>query len=195
MPVDFGPGLPCHAAVTTIAISVLRVSITTGMAAAILITSAVAGLLMWRFSRPEALSLVASHAGNTGEAAPPIPLWLIRLTWFTAIFVWLALLVLAVTAPDFSWDGNMYHIPTIGFWASRGYVHWVEGFSQALPYINGYPKGAELIGFVLARCFGTSCLVYIGNLTMLPLGVLGIICLSGLLGIQDTWPCLQAAGV
>lgn len=97
--------------------------------------------------------------------------------------VFLLLGILAVESPDFSWDGNAYHIPTISFWASKGYIHWIDqSFERSL--MNGYPKGAEAIAYGAAMSFGNDFLNTL-NLWFLPIGVLGIISLCISLGISS----------
>ncbi len=95
--------------------------------------------------------------------------------WAFLIFVLAVYFLLWIAAyhmPDLSWDGNAYHIPTIAFWDQVGRVHWVN-----TPYlesiINGYPKGAELVTYILVKAFNNN-LINTGNLVFLPLGVLGI---------------------
>jgi hypothetical protein len=84
----------------------------------------------------------------------------------------------AFVSPDFSWDGNLYHLPTIQFWAQEGKVHWVDSRFQFSEPANGYPKGAELVAFVLARGLGDGRWANALNLAFLPLAVLGIASLA-----------------
>ena len=76
-----------------------------------------------------------------------------------------------------SCDGNTYHIPGIHLWALKGNVCWVDPNFQQAKYMNGYPKGVELVAFVLVRAMGTH-VVTMANLVFLPLGVLGVACLA-----------------
>lgn len=103
-----------------------------------------------------------------------------------------AVALYALTAwqqPDLSHDGNVYHIPTIHFWAQRGYVHWItfdydvgNWKSFVNGSFNGYPKAAELLGFVLFRALDRGDVVNTVNLCFLPAGVIGIALLARLLG-------------
>lgn len=89
----------------------------------------------------------------------------------------------AYVKPDLSPDGNVYHIPTIHLWAQKGYVHWIKpdysSWSNTIEsFMNGYPKGVELISYVLVTATGASGLVNSCNLVYLLLAVLGIIYLA-----------------
>ncbi len=106
--------------------------------------------------------------------------------------VFLLLGFLAVESPDFSWDGNAYHIPTISFWASKGNIHWIDQpFEGHL--MNGYPKGAETITYGVAMSLGNDFLNTL-NLWFLPIGVLGITCICISLGIRSL-PAAVCAGL
>lgn len=104
-----------------------------------------------------------------------------------AVFVlsWVAVLC----KPDFSWDGNTYHVPTIHFWARLGYIDWIAFDYDPGPQwgwwvdwcFNTYPKGAETISFVLVQAFGTR-FAHANNLVFLPLGVAGISVAASSLG-------------
>ncbi|MDD8014250.1 MAG: hypothetical protein PHX45_01045 [Acidobacteriota bacterium] len=97
-----------------------------------------------------------------------------------AAAVYLVLWAAAAVMPDVSWDGNAYHIPSLSMWDARGYVHWIDtGYLE--PIINGYPKGAELTAYIIVKAFGNS-LINAVNLVFLPVGALGVACLSFLLG-------------
>lgn len=95
---------------------------------------------------------------------------------FTYIFLWVA----ATFMPDLSYDGNAYHIPAISMWDARGYISWANtSYLEGL--INGYPKGAELVSYVLVKAFSTSIINTV-NLMFLPIGILGIAYLTNSLG-------------
>jgi hypothetical protein len=105
------------------------------------------------------------------------------------VLLWLA----AHVQPDLSWDGNAYHLPTISMWVLRGRVHWIaDAFNWPGPQMNGFPKAAEVVGFVLARAGGSKW-VNAFNLTFLPLGALGISLLSRLLGASRRLAALAGA--
>lgn len=96
--------------------------------------------------------------------------------------IYVLLWFLATVSPDLSWDGNAYHIPPISMWASQGHVYWVDThYLESI--INGYPKGAEVIAYILALTFGNAALNTV-NLLFIPLGILGIASLSCSLGTQ-----------
>ncbi len=94
----------------------------------------------------------------------------------TYLILWAA----ATVSPDLSFDGNAYHIPAISMWDMRGYIFWVNT-NYLEPLINGYPKGVELIAYILVKAFSNSIINAV-NLVFLPLGVLGIAFLARSLG-------------
>lgn len=95
-------------------------------------------------------------------------------------FIFILLWILAIKTPDFSFDGNMYHIPKISMWDIKGYIHWVETkYLDTL--INGYPGGAETATYVLVKAFDNS-MINVGNLLFIPLGMIGITALARSLG-------------
>jgi hypothetical protein len=146
------------------------------VALAILGASLGIGYLEWLRMRPRKPALPTLPAGGAeGE-------WPGGLILVLPILCLAALWGLACMVPDLSWDGRAYHIPTMHFWALRGRVSWIEAYFPATPHMNGYPKGAELVGFVLVRAFGDSRLANTVNLLFLPLGVLGIGLLARALG-------------
>lgn len=98
------------------------------------------------------------------------------------IFFYLFLWIVAIISPDLSWDGNAYHIPPISMWTQQGYISWIDT-SYLEQIINGYPKGAELIGFLIVKVFGNSVLNGL-NLVFLPLGIIGMACISYTLGAK-----------
>jgi|GEM_PF-639885 len=135
------------------------------------------------------------------SAPPPssrltVPVWLVA---GLALAAYALLWIPAWHRPDFSWDGMTYHLPTIHFWAQKGYVHWIPtppGAGELWQLhtdglLNGYPKTGELVGFVLARLTDGK-LVTGANLVFLPLGVLGIHALARELGASRA-PAILAA--
>lgn len=91
----------------------------------------------------------------------------------------------AYIKPDLSFDGNTYHLPPISLWSKTGYIYWITDDLPSVEYMNGYPKGAELMGFVLTKAFNSSDLVNTFNLVFLPLGVLGIACIAKLMDVSS----------
>jgi hypothetical protein len=160
--------------VITIGLSLLHIGITSWVARAILGLAMATGMLFFFIFGRREKSLPAVEFG--------------RKTWmliagflgFVAL-IYLILWLAAYVMPDLSWDGNAYHIPTIALWNAKGYVNWVS-----TPYlegiINGYPKGMELVSFVIVKAISNS-IINASNLIFLPLGILGIATLASLLGV------------
>ncbi|MCL4553037.1 MAG: hypothetical protein M1305_05735 [Candidatus Marsarchaeota archaeon] len=106
------------------------------------------------------------------------------------VIAFAVLFVAAYVMPDLSGDSNTYHIPSIAMWESQGYVHWVE--TSYLPeLINGYPKGAELVSYILVKAFANNQLINVVNLVFLPLGIFGIVYIASALGASP-WIALFA---
>jgi hypothetical protein len=97
-----------------------------------------------------------------------------------AALSYLLLWFLAIISPDLSYDGNAYHIPTLAMWDAKGYITWIHT-TYLEPYLNGYPKGAELVSYIFVKAFGNTVINTI-NLVFLPLGALGIASLASMLG-------------
>ncbi|HOT37850.1 MAG TPA: phospholipid carrier-dependent glycosyltransferase, partial [Candidatus Latescibacteria bacterium] len=98
---------------------------------------------------------------------------------------WVFLVVIAVRLPDFTCDGNFYHIPAIQAYVNAGKVHWIAGLPANLDgYMNGYPKGAEVLSFYIVTLLQSDSSVNLANVLFLPMGVLGIATVCGLLGID-----------
>jgi len=108
--------------------------------------------------------------------------WQVPFLGFLGIagLVYLLLWAAAYIMPDLSWDGNAYHIPAISMWDASGYIHWINTSYEA-SIINGYPKGAELVSYILVKSFGNSVINAV-NLVFLPIGILGIAYLARSLG-------------
>lgn len=139
-------------------------------------------------------ALTLSHAtksnGAHSQNDAPRADWLLLFPVLAAVAYGI-LLVRASTLPDYSWDGNTYHIPPINYWARAGYVHWVPVTPVQSELMNGYPKGAELLTWVLATLLRTPRFVSLANFCFLPLGVAGIACLCERLGTSRrvAWAC------
>ncbi len=104
----------------------------------------------------------------------------------TYILLWAA----AYIMPDLSYDGNAYHIPSISMWDPRGYISWVNT-NYLEPLINGYPKGAELVAYILVKAFNNNIINSV-NLIFLPLGIFGIAYIANSLGVGKLhYPCVQ----
>jgi hypothetical protein len=164
--------------VLPLALSAAHITIGQPVALAILILAALTGYAVWHWW-PVQLS------GGTGVIPITRPSRLLTATIASAALTYLLLWVFAYFQRDLSWDGNLYHIPTLQFWAQRGYVHWIDQPSAALQWMNGYPKAVELSAFILVRATGSSHLLTCGNLLFLPLAVLALACMARALGASS----------
>lgn len=135
-----------------------------------------------------------AHTAPRNPVLPPqrgaAPAWLLCFPALAA-GAYVILLVRASTLPDYSWDGNTYHIPPMNYWARAGYIHWVNATPLQSELMNGYPKGAELLTWVFATLFRAPRFVSLANFCFLPLGIAGIAQLCGLLGASQrtAWAC------
>jgi hypothetical protein len=100
----------------------------------------------------------------------------------SASVVFLFLLGIAFAKDDLSWDGNVYHLPTIGLWIQKGFIYWIDKPFHSVELMNGYPKGAELFVYLLCMATKSSNLANALNLFFLPLGVFGIALLGQTIG-------------
>lgn len=166
--------------------SLLALPLTSLLAWGILALAAAGALAFWR------RTLSHSRAISPAEDALPRARRFLWIAWVLGCVLFLVVLAaLAWVTPDFSWDGNAYHIPTLALWEGRGYVHWIQAdYLKALT--NGYPKAAEVVAYVLVKALGDGPLNAI-NLLFLPLGILGIATLARSLGVSP-W-LARAAGL
>lgn len=168
-------------AALTIGVSLVQVSITCLVAIAIILGALViAGIYRHSLSFGELRRGVEKSDNRFREYI----IWGILLF---AVCFFLLLLLTAYALPDTGFDGLWYHNPTIHFWALKGYVHWID--CEILPWkilindrFNGWPKGVELLGFVMTRAIGVPRLLNALNLPLLAMGAYSIICLSRLFG-------------
>ncbi len=171
--------LLCSIQVLSIGVSLLEVRISRGLAIAILLASFLAATVVWRACMPTSLM---------ENLAPERWTWGTKLTTAVTVFAVLVYLVLwfaAYVSPDRSWDGNTYHLPSIHFWARRGYIHWIDPRFPFSNHLNGFPKGLETLSYLVVTALGDSQWVNAVNLVVLPLGVLGIACLARSLGTSS----------
>lgn len=165
------------AAFLTIAFSLTLLPLTILIAWCIIGVSSGAGFLYYRWIRPPA-GLRSSAGLTSGER------WLIG----AGLFFYLLLWILAYILPDSENDGLWYHNPTLHFWALKGRIHWItvdyEPFwNDLIDYSwNGYMKGVEAIGFLFLRAVPVSRFLNGINLTIIPLGCLGLAALVRFLG-------------
>lgn len=164
----------------TVLTGITHVVMTRALAWMVIAGAVTAGVAVWRPLAP-----------GVAWASRPWTSW----RWIGAFLLVLTLLEASLVVsgwakPDLSFDGCTYHVPTIHFWSERGYVCWIEpaasaGAAWRAPVdalLNAFPKGAELVGFVLVRAFGRSEPANLLTFPFLPLGVLGIACIARLLG-------------
>ncbi|HEU5182352.1 MAG TPA: hypothetical protein VFW45_16315 [Candidatus Polarisedimenticolia bacterium] len=97
--------------------------------------------------------------------------------------LYLGLWFAALVAPDRSWDGNIYHLPTLHNWLHAGRITWIDPRMPFADLMNGYPKEAELMSMVAVGVSGSSRFSHCGNLIFLPLGFLAVARLAGLAGV------------
>lgn len=164
------------ATVLVIAHGLLRLQMTPLFAFVLaLLSLAAGGALVWRCG-PEIFGPRPPAPEPVPATRPYLVLGGIALAAYAFLFIplWYR--------PDISWDAMAYHLPAIQFWAQKGRVYWVgshDGFDPAWttnfidPLINGYPKGAETIGFLLSYLTGGH-LANAWNFFYMPLGILGI---------------------
>jgi hypothetical protein len=159
--------------VVTIGISLFQVRISTWLARGVLGLSMAVALIFFFLDKGLLDSLAFPHRLRRWQ----VPfLVLLGITALTYLILWAA----AYMMPDLSYDGNSYHIPTLSMWDVRGYIYWVKtNYLESV--INGYPKGAELVSYILVKAFGNSIINAV-NLIFLPLGILGIAYLARSLG-------------
>jgi hypothetical protein len=162
-----------------VALGLARVVMSRAVGVAVLAAACAAGFAYWR-------RLVREEAG----AQPPVSQalrddafawWVAAATIVVAGVIYGLSWIAVLAKPDFSWDGNTYHIPTIHEWMRRGFIHWVTfdydpgpgwtGYVDLM--INDYPKAAETVGFLLSGALGSSHPVNASNLVFFPLGVAG----------------------
>jgi hypothetical protein len=100
--------------------------------------------------------------------------WLVPLLLFLLGFT----VINAYLHPFIFADCAIYHLPTIHYWGEKGFIHWVDLQPSEIYYtdsfINGYPKAAELMGFVTIHATGIAGLVHLLNAWFLMLGISGV---------------------
>ncbi|MFH1037840.1 MAG: hypothetical protein V1789_04115 [PVC group bacterium] len=163
-----------------LAASLFSITVSRPLAFVFIIFAALAGWLYRRSVR---------RGRNNVKPDPPGPF--ATGFFYVTLALYLLLWVLAYALPDFSYDGNYYHTPTLHFWLQKGGVHWIEtggsphwGPVGAFAW-NGYPKGVEVVQFVFLLATGCSRLLNGVNLLFLPLGALAITGISLTLGARS----------
>jgi hypothetical protein len=163
--------------VLAIAVSLLPLQIFQRQAIVILLTAATLAIVHAR-----SIPGRAPRAEPASGFARGLAVFAVAFAGFVYAVSWLS----ALSKPDFSWDGNSYHIPMVHFWTLRGYIHWIAFDHDIGPdwswfihwLLNGYPKGVETISFVTTMAAGASYPVNACNLWFLPLGVAGLMVLA-----------------
>ncbi len=114
----------------------------------------------------------------------------VAVTW--CLWTWGQGLLLAWLREPVDWDGLYYHLPAINGWVAAGRVAWLTD-APDLPYVNGYPLGAEALAFLIQRAFGDSRLVDGVNLLYWPLAAFAVATLAGRLGAPGAWRALAGS--
>jgi len=164
--------------VITLVASLLGVSISRLFAVFLVVISTGIAVYYW-------VRLRRNHSPSSRLSSPGrIAIAFVILTLLLYLVLW----ILAYTLPDFSYDGNYYHSPTIHFWMLKGNVHWIPvgesphwGPIVAYPW-NGYPKSVEAIGFIFLKICGSARLLNSINLIFIPLGGFSIAALAAIFG-------------
>ncbi len=174
----------------TFACSLARIPIDQPVALCVVTLSAAAGLL--------AAGRIRGAAPESSPERPDLPRWLAAVAVAFAVVAYLVLGAVAWFKPDFTFDGNVYHIPVIHFWAERGYVHWIAApdfhlHSWADGIWNGIPKAGETAAFVLTQAAGLPRLINALNLVFTPLAAPALYLLSRAAGTGPRAALLAAA--
>jgi hypothetical protein len=149
--------------VFSIALSLGRVRITQPRAILVLVFAAGSGALYARAipGREPPPERTSRFTRRLAVAATAFACLLYLVSWISAL-----------AKPDFSWDGNSYHIPMISWWARRGFIHWIA-FDHDVASGGSYPVN--------------TC-----NLWFWPLGVSGVLALSRALS-ASRWAALATS--
>lgn len=170
----------------------LRIPICQVQAIAILGAGLVAALLADRWVRRDGEHTLLS------SSAPSVSTRGGLLLGLAALFALAGVVVNASLHPYMLADCAIYHLPTIHFWSEAGYVHWVDVRPEAPYYqdmfLNGYPKAAEIIGFVLAHGAQTDAAAHLLNLPFLSVGCFGTSYIARRLG-ASTWGSILAGAL
>jgi hypothetical protein len=167
----------------------------------VLTAALAAGFAYWRrLGQPQPPSEGPSH-----ETTDAFSRWVAVVVVSVATAIYGLSWIAALAKPDFSWDGNTYHVPTIHEWMRQGFIHWVgfdydpgpgwAGYVDLM--INDYPKAGETVGFLLSGALGSSHPVNASNLVFFPLGVTGIVVAARSLGASraSSWTVAAALGL
>lgn len=163
--------------ILAIAGSLVHLPIFRSGALIIIILAGVFAIIYWRRLRE---SQSAGPLSSPGAIATGF--------FILTLVLYLVLWILAYALPDFSYDGNYYHTPSLHFWTQKGYIHWINPgpsphWGPVVTFAwNGYPKAVEVVGYIFLQGIACSRLLNSLNLLFLPLGVLALISLALTLG-------------
>lgn len=159
----------CVAQVAVIGVSMSGLRVTQALALLILLAALPSG---WAFA-----ASIVGNVGLNGEASGMTSRagrLLAGLVLMAAPLVLACLMVAAYVVPEMCGDGFTYHIPTIHFWAAEGRICWIDPRLTNASCMNGYPKAAEALTYLMVTAFGSGHLLHSATLLFMPLGVLGI---------------------
>lgn len=166
----------------TIGISLFSIEITSFLSWGIIIFSALSSLLCGFYLRKRVKT-------TTLQDNPKRNLFFIILIVLCVVMVVLEVYI-GYRIPELSWDGNTYHLPTVKFWETRGYIDWIDT-EYLIRSINGYPKGAEAIIFLFTTAINSYSLSNIINILFIPLGMAGIMLIASMLGVPFIYSMLS----
>ncbi len=175
------------ATILTILCGRMGLNLSPSLARFVIILSILTGVLYGWSLRPPA-------PGRSREPLPGSARWVL----VSGVIFYLLLWAVAYILPDAENDGLWYHNPALHFWALAGRIHWITAdpepfWNDLICYAwNGYAKGVECIGFLFLRAVPVSRLLNGINLTIVPLGCLGIVSLARFLGARRLSAILAA---
>ncbi len=175
----------------TVALSLAGGVVSRRSALAIIALAGLGALVYFRGFVPRAGAIQSPEGRSEGFPRS------LKLLFFPALLVYVSLWLLAYALPDLSYDGLWFHIPTLHFWSLAGKIQWIAADLPSVwdslinNNLNGFPKGVELITFVLVRATGLARLANSVNLPFLPVGVFSLIVISRLLGATRTFSVLS----
>jgi hypothetical protein len=166
----------------TIGISLFSIELTSFLSWAIIIISALSSLLC-RFYLRKRVKTTPQRDNPKGN-----PFFIILIVLCVVMVV--LEVYIGYRIPELSWDGNTYHLPTVKFWETRGYIHWIDT-DYLIRSVNGYPKGAESIIFLFSTAIHSYSFSNTINVLFIPLGVSGIILIASMLGVPFIYSILS----
>ncbi|MGD0518131.1 MAG: hypothetical protein ABSA26_11410 [Thermoguttaceae bacterium] len=164
-----------HAAVQfiTLSLSILRIRLDFPFPQLIVLLSLAAGYGFWRSGKNQ-----QEFSGEQTKSS----VWPPDMTVLSAGLVYFLLCVVGYFANETSFDGNLYHLPSICFWNMKGYICWINDDIPFSIYMNGFPKAVELAAFVITHAFHSDAVANAINMLFYPLGAVGLAYLASVLG-------------